>query len=186
VQHRETVVLLTRGDYDFHALLESLGRQNARVDFRIGLSSPCDDVDQLPHAHREAEVALRMFDLARATGGVAAYAELGVFQLLAEIESRKSVEHFVHTWLGRLVDYDAHHKSGLVETLRAYLTLGGAYEPTAQALSVHRSTLKYRLHRIREISGHDLNDPDVRFNLELASRAHQTLRAIWTASPRRL
>jgi DNA-binding PucR family transcriptional regulator len=47
-------------------------------------------------------------------------------------------------------------------------------------LAVHRSTLKYRLQRIREISGHDLNDADVRFNLELASRARQTLLAIGT------
>jgi hypothetical protein len=185
VEHRQTVVLLTRSDCDFRALIESLDRKNARVDFRIGLSSPCDDVDRLPRAHREAEVALRMFDLARATGGVAAYEELGVFQLLAEIENRGSIERFVHTWLGRLVDYDADHGSSLVETLSAYLALGGAYNPTARALAVHRSTLKYRLHRIREISGHDLTDADVRFNLELASRARQTLRAIWTASPGR-
>jgi hypothetical protein len=180
VQHRQNVILLTRSDCDFHALLESLGRQKARADFRIGVSSPCDRVARLPHAHREAEVALRMFDLARATGGVAVYEELGVFQLLAEVENSESVERFIQSWLGRLVDYDANHGSGLVETLRAYLALGGAYDITARTLAVHRSTLKYRLQRIREISGHDLNDADVRFNLELASRARQTLLAIGT------
>jgi sugar diacid utilization regulator len=180
VQHGQNVVLLTRSDCDFHALVDSLGRQNARVDFRIGVSSPCGGVDRLPYAHREAEVALRMFDLARASGGVAVYEELGVFQLFAEVENRESVEHFVHSWLGRLVDYDADHGTDLVDTLRAYLALGGSYDITARSLAVHRSTLKYRLRRIREISGHDLNSPDVRFNLELASRARQTLRAIGT------
>jgi DNA-binding PucR family transcriptional regulator len=107
-----------------------------------------------------------------------------VFQLFAEVENRASVEHFVRSWLGRLVDYDADHGASLVETLRAYLALGGAHDSTARALAVHRSTLKYRLRRIREISGLDLNDADVRFNLELASRARQTLRAIGSASPR--
>ena len=37
------------------------------------------------------------------------------------------------------------------------------------------STLKYRLQRIREISGHDLSDPDTLFNLQLATRAWSTL-----------
>ena len=66
----------------------------------------------------------------------------------------------------------------MVATLGHYLDYGGNYEATAQALSVHRSTLKYRLQRIREISGHDLASPDTQFNLQLASRAWRTLQAL--------
>jgi DNA-binding PucR family transcriptional regulator len=44
--------------------------------------------------------------------------------------------------------------------------------------SVARSTLKYRLKRIREVSGHDLTDPDTSFNLQLASRAWRTLQSV--------
>jgi DNA-binding PucR family transcriptional regulator len=40
---------------------------------------------------------------------------------------------------------------------------------------MHRSTLKYRLQRIRDISGHDLSNADTRFNLQLAARAWHTL-----------
>ena len=47
------------------------------------------------------------------------------------------------------------------------------------ALSTHRNTVKYRLQRIREISGFDLADPDARFNLQLATRPLQTLTP-WT------
>jgi DNA-binding PucR family transcriptional regulator len=43
---------------------------------------------------------------------------------------------------------------------------------------VHRSTLKYRLQRIREISGHNLTDPDTNFNLQLATRAWRTLQTL--------
>jgi hypothetical protein len=42
-------------------------------------------------------------------------------------------------------------------------------------LSIHRSTLKYRLQRIRELSGYDLNDPETHFNLQLATRAWTTV-----------
>ena len=49
---------------------------------------------------------------------------------------------------------------------------------SALALSVHRSTLKYRLRRIREVSGHDIGHPDVQFNLQVATRAWRTLQAL--------
>jgi DNA-binding PucR family transcriptional regulator len=43
---------------------------------------------------------------------------------------------------------------------------------------VHRSTLKYRLKRIRQVTGHDLGIPEVQFNLQVATRAWRTLQAI--------
>jgi DNA-binding PucR family transcriptional regulator len=36
---------------------------------------------------------------------------------------------------------------------------------------IHRSTLRYRLNRIRDLSGLDLSDIDTRFNLQVATRA---------------
>jgi DNA-binding PucR family transcriptional regulator len=59
----------------------------------------------------------------------------------------------------------------------ATLECGGNYDHTAKALSLHRSTLRYRLQRIRDLSGHDLNDPDTRCNLQLATRAWNTVHA---------
>jgi DNA-binding PucR family transcriptional regulator len=37
-------------------------------------------------------------------------------------------------------------------------------------LNIHRSTLRYRLSRIREISERDLQDVDTRLNLHLATK----------------
>jgi DNA-binding PucR family transcriptional regulator len=91
-----------------------------------------------------------------------------------------AVERFVRRWLSSLLDYDSRKGSELVHTLSRYLECGGNYDHTALALSVHRSTLKYRLQRIRDISGHDLTDPDTTFNLQLATRAWQTLRSLQT------
>ncbi len=81
-------------------------------------------------------------------------------------------------WLGPLIDYDAEHGTQLVLTLSEYLDCGGNYDASARALSVHRSTLKYRLRRIREVSGHDLGRPDIQFNLQVATRAWRTLEAL--------
>jgi sugar diacid utilization regulator len=177
-EHAGSVVLLTDVDRDWAALTDALSHDDPSAGYRLGVGGVSETIFGLPRAYREAKLALRMFDLARLTGGVTVFDDLGVFRLLAEIQDRSAVERYVRTWLGALMDYDARHKGTLVYTLSRYLDLGGSYDATATAVAVHRSTLKYRLQRIREISGKDLNDPDVRFNLQLATRALETLHAV--------
>jgi DNA-binding PucR family transcriptional regulator len=43
----------------------------------------------------------------------------------------------------------------------------------AKALHVHPQTVRYRLARLRELFGSRLDDPDGRFELELALRARR-------------
>jgi sugar diacid utilization regulator len=176
--HAGSVVLLTDVDRDWAALSDSLRHDDPSADYRLAVGGVSENIFGLPRAYREAQLALRMFDLARLTGGVAVFDDLGVFRLLAEIQDRSAIERYVRTWLGALIDYDTQHSGNLVETLERYLDLGGSYDATADAVAVHRSTLKYRLQRIRDISGRDLSDPDARFNLQLATRALATLSAL--------
>ncbi|MFF3846694.1 PucR family transcriptional regulator [Streptomyces sp. NPDC002328] len=58
----------------------------------------------------------------------------------------------------------------LVRTLAAYLDAGGDVAAAARRLVVHPNTLRYRLGRVRERHGVDLDDPDARLLLTLAAR----------------
>lgn len=104
--------------------------------------------------------------------------DLGIYKILATEGDTAAMERFVTEWLGSLLDYDAEHGTPLVLRLSEYLDRGGNYDASARALSVHRSTVKYRLRRIREVSGHDLGRPDVQFNLQVATHTWRTLEAI--------
>ena len=61
--------------------------------------------------------------------------------------------------------------------------MGDGQQSIARALSIHPSTLKYRLRRIREYSGADLAQPDMRFNIELALRLDEGLATIRDGAP---
>ena len=151
-------------------------RNGARCS--VGVGSRCDEVTDFPRSYREAQLALQ---IQKALGGreqVTLFDDLGVYQVLATATDMSAMESFATDWLSTLVDYDSVHGSQLVATLGEYLDSGGGYDATANALSVHRSTLKYRLRRIREVSGHDLGDPDTRFNLQLATRAWRTMQVL--------
>ena len=61
----------------------------------------------------------------------------------------------------------------LGSTLDAWLRHRGRTEAVAKALHVHPQTVRYRLARLRELFGTRLEDPDARFELELALRARR-------------
>jgi DNA-binding PucR family transcriptional regulator len=57
-----------------------------------------------------------------------------------------------------------------VETLRAWLDAFGDVTTAAAAVFVHPNTFRYRLRRLAEVGGLDLNDPDARFAAMLQLR----------------
>jgi len=59
----------------------------------------------------------------------------------------------------------------LLETVWAYLELGGSLEGAARALFVHPNTVRYRLRRVRDITMWDPTDPRDAFNLRMAITA---------------
>ena len=57
------------------------------------------------------------------------------------------------------------------ETAAAYVRHGGNAVAMAAELQIHPQTARYRIARLRELLGEQLDDPDARFELELALRA---------------
>jgi sugar diacid utilization regulator len=145
---------------------------------RLGVGDACLTPGDFPRSYREARLALMLQRTAGGGDQATLFEDLGVYRILVDIRDAERVDDFVHEWLGTLLDYDAHKGSDLVMTLSRYMECGRNYDLTARALGVHRSTLKYRLQRIREISGYDLGDPDTHFNLHFATRAWETRLAL--------
>jgi len=141
----------------------------------IGVGRPCEEPSELPRSYSEAMRALQVRTASAGAGGATTFDELGIYRLLAAGAGDGEVHAFVREWLGPLIDYDVANRSELVTTLWQYYECGGNYDATARALTIHRSTLRYRLRRIRELTGHDLGAVESRLNLHVASRAWRIL-----------
>ncbi|MEO3810136.1 PucR family transcriptional regulator [Sphaerisporangium sp. B11E5] len=76
---------------------------------------------------------------------------------------------FATSLLAPLREYGS--RADLVESLRAYLACNGHWDAAAQRLGVHRHTLRYRMRRVGELLGRDLDDPAVRAELWVALSA---------------
>ncbi|AZM92348.1 helix-turn-helix domain-containing protein [Streptomyces sp. W1SF4] len=169
-QRSDHIVLVADDRPHARALHEALARETGTRSGTIGVSAPSDSVPDIPHRYREAQRALEVRLNSRERYGTTFFDELGLYRILGPGAGRRELETFVHEWLGRLIDYDSRHHAAMVETLSRYFDCGGNYDETAASLAIHRSTLRYRLQRIREISGNDLSNVEDRLNLQVATR----------------
>jgi DNA-binding PucR family transcriptional regulator len=153
-------VLRTLPETEIATWLRAVGRPGVA----IGQSAPAT-LTTLDEASREAELALR---IARSRSpAAAAWATLGADRLVAQIPvgARRDVPEP----LARLL----RDEPTLTATLAAFLDAGGDIKSTAAVLDLHRSGLYYRLRRIQEITGLDLDDGDDRLLAHLAIRAER-------------
>jgi DNA-binding PucR family transcriptional regulator len=81
--------------------------------------------------------------------------------------------------LERVLAHDAEHNGTYTSTLAAYLDCFGDVPRAAERISVHPNTFRYRMRRLVELFGLDLEDPDERVVLELQ------LRLLTVDTPRR-
>jgi hypothetical protein len=174
-RHAGLVVLLVDGRPDPRALDRAISDQLGRRTSVIGIGSRCEVPADFPQSFTEARRALNIRLRSASPEGASAFDELGFYRLIDAAHRGGAVEGFVREWLGALLDYDESRNSELVLTLSHYLECGGNYAESAATLHIHRSTLRYRLSRIREITGVDLGNVDNRFNLHAATRAWRFL-----------
>ncbi|MFC9641278.1 PucR family transcriptional regulator [Streptomyces mirabilis] len=166
----DMAVLVVRGEPRDSGLYQALADEVGSPYGAVGIGSLCEAVADIPRSFDQAVRALAVRRQSHPADGTTTCEELGLYRILARDKDAGDVSDFVREWLGALLDYDDAHGTDLVHTLTRYFDHGGNYDETAQALAVHRSTLRYRLQRIREVSGRRLDEVDSRFNLQVATR----------------
>jgi purine catabolism regulator len=139
-------------------------------EVRIGVAA-VDGVETLHHAYLAATFALR----AAPTRRIASPSDLGSYGLLLGAQARPVLEGFVTMVLGPLIDRDRQRSSELVRSVRAFIEAGGRWEAGADALGVHRHTLRYRVRQAEELLGRDLSNEDDRLEILLALKAMEIL-----------
>ena len=134
----------------------------------VGVSRQIGGVAELGMAVSQALEAASLGRRIAGRVGPHYYEELGLYRLLVGLSNRDELQRFFRETLGLLTGYDAHHNAELVHTLEVFFQRNANVSETARALYVHRNTLNYRLQRIVEITGLDLNDAEARLAFQLA------------------
>jgi sugar diacid utilization regulator len=181
----EVVVLLPGDDpaaaeRGAEAVLRELQASLPGHSFAVGRSRVAADAADLARAANEALLAANVAegDAAGEEGHrMLAFDDTGAYRLLlsAMSEDPAELQRFYAETIEPLVAYDEQYETDLVVTVEAFLDADGNVAGTAQRLFTHRHTIRYRLERVRELSGLDVGSTDGREKLSLGLKAMRVL-----------
>lgn len=153
-------------DLDPEKMITALGEVIAQTEeLRAGLGS-VHELSDLRYSHTEAEEAL-FWSTHQSTLKLYHYDELDMLKII-DHRLVKGINIFTDPYLGQIKEYDNKHGTVLLETLSIYTKNLWNYSTTGAELFIHPNTVKYRLQQIEELTGFDLNDSELRLNLEVA------------------
>ncbi|WP_225634804.1 PucR family transcriptional regulator [Streptomyces solaniscabiei] len=138
----------------------------AAAGVAAGVAAPRTGLGDLADAWWEASAAARAALAESRFGPVAEWASIGPFRLLAALPPRSAQDPAVRTLLS-----PAHRE--LARTAEVYLDRAGQAGRTAAELGIHRQTLYYRLSRVEQLTGLDLDDGEDRLLLHMALKAYR-------------
>lgn len=144
-------IVMLRGPDRLSRLSEVL-RTVKRV--RIGIS-PVYEVGPIPRAGlKYARAALR---------ATTSDQRLVVFSedpyAVAAVGDPETMSIYCRTVLGTLLELNRFDKAVLLDTFRQWVATGGSVRLTAEKLSCHPNTVRYRLRKLKDITGRDIGRP---------------------------
>jgi len=154
------------------AVLEHAKEEYPDIPARCGVGAPVDDLSQWRDSFRQAGQALEMARRLRNRKPLY-FPDLSVYRLLLQLEYHPELQTFKQEILGPLLAYEGGGE--LLRTLEAYFESNANLSQAADALFIHRNTLIYRMERIAEISGLDLDQTETRLAMQLALRIHRMM-----------
>jgi len=150
--------------------------------FAVGHSRPALDPADLYRAGQEALLAANVAEAGpggddEEPAAVLAFEDTGAYRLLlpAMSEDPGELRRFYDETIAPLVAYDEQYETDLVATLETFLNCDGNVANTAGRLFTHRHTIRYRLVRVHELTGHDVASTDGRERLGLGLKAMRVL-----------
>ncbi|MBW8010716.1 MAG: hypothetical protein FVQ83_05655 [Chloroflexi bacterium] len=152
------------------SILAQANTEYPEAKARCGIGTAANDLNKWHRSFREAghslEMACRLDE-----NQPMFYPDLSVYRLLLLIENDPELIEFHEGILGRLRNHDG--GDNFIHTLEAYFSNNTNLSQSAKALFIHRNTLSYRIQRIEEITGLDLNNPEHSLAIQLALRINR-------------
>lgn len=162
------VVILAEAQAAIEALSGALIAQleNGQASVKIAISREFQGMDWVGEAHQQCNEALEIGQRVYRQRKVHRFEELGYIHTLYNAGPAGLSQNAYVPILRRLLEVE--RQTELFKTLETYLEAGGNSVQTADSLHIHRSTMNYRLARIKEICQLDLSAPHIRLNLQIA------------------
>lgn len=148
--------------------------KNKNFRLAIGIGRAYENYSQLYKSYGQAKLIVEKLNN-KTGGGVTHYDDLGLYKILSYDGFQGELLEFCTDTIKPLIDYDKTNNAELIKTLGTYFECDGNMKKISEKMYVHYNTIIYRLQKIRDIIGLDLENGDNRLNLQIALKAMDLL-----------
>lgn len=145
-------------------------RQFPGLRLHVGMGTPHLGAAGFRSSVSEAATAVRSARTMGNANQVEQFDRLGLGRALVRWAEIDGVRPVINQILQPILQLPQRQARETLTTLRAYLDAGQNVSKTAEALHLHRNTIRYRIDRIEAMLPVDIRDPDDRLLLELSCR----------------
>lgn len=136
-----------------------VGKKFENFNFYIGVDKENRKIESIYKNYEESKKIARINKLLLNNNVKIRPNELGVYKLLLSIEDKEIVKSFYENTIGDLIVYDELNNTDYVDLLINYYENNCKINETANALYIHRNTVKYKIKKIEEVL--DVNFSDI-------------------------
>jgi len=154
------------GDVLVKKVMEVLGAE--KLQMHLGVSDPWYGFNKLSCCFKQAAEALRIGEESEDKSSCYLFSEHLTQALSERYRSDDDAEVLIPIGLRKLMVYDHENGDDLVSVMRTYLDENCSASQAARRLFVSRSTLMYKIEKIRDIANIDFDDSECRLQLNVA------------------
>lgn len=132
----------------------------------LGIGSQMPDLAQVILSYKRALASVKM--AIKFKYPILYFEEMGIYQILFTIEDQQILTSIYYKLLDPILKYDQKHHGELEKTLYYYLIYDGSMQTMAKNLYMHRNTINYRMSKIKELLGCQLETFEEKMHYMLA------------------
>lgn len=133
-------------------------------------------LNDLHHSYQEALFTIHLSKLTGKSNLVRHFSDLGIFTLICN-NDLSDLKSFSDKYLEPVLQFDSEYKRELLDSLLCFFDANLDIKDAADKLHMHINTLRYRLKKVEELTGMDLQKMDDRANLYAALKIYKLLLA---------
>lgn len=131
-----------------------------------GVGSRMTDISNLHVSYSRAKAAVQMAK--KRKQDLFYFDKMGLYRLLYMVDDNRLLKEMAEEPLKPLLEYDRKHKSNYVNTLELYLKHNGSIQAVSEEMFTHRNTVIYRMNKIKELLGTNLEQTEERLPYQIA------------------
>lgn len=169
--HKSHLILLlneTKANLSKERLQQLLKNWLGKSDYIAGISDSFSYLDEVQDYYQEAKSVVKF--AGSGSSRVVTIKDCWDRIVLTNCTRNLPAKMLFPSGFRQLIEYNKTSAVDYLKTLRIYLEEGKNDTRTAARLFICRNSFLYRLEKLTSILGEDLDDPDVRFRLELCLR----------------